>query len=124
MAPPQHWDYQPEHPGLREDGLEPPEPKESYPIFHPHNVIQYADEIYVWHAEAGLLGGVGYSLDDANAQMNRYVESFNAQPASGDQALEKAKLHARSMLESYTADGHSSELTRGQYLAIFGELPE
>lgn len=98
-----------------------------YPIFHPHNVIQYADEIYVWHDESGLLGGVGYSLDDANAQMGRYAESLEAPQVDmsfPSLALNKAKAHARHLLLCCEADNNTQSLTTTQYTAIFGELPQ
>lgn len=50
----------------------------SYPIHHGQNIIQYHDETFVWYDEAGLQGGVTYSLEQTQRELQRYGESLNA----------------------------------------------
>lgn len=46
------------------------------PVSHAGPITQYAPEVFVWYDEAGLMGGVEYSLEAAQAERQRYVERF------------------------------------------------
>lgn len=56
-----------------------------YPINHGTHIIQFADETFVWYDEAGLQGGVTYTLKAAEGALLRYVERMNrpAPPPDG-----------------------------------------
>lgn len=58
----------------------------AYPISHGSHIIQYHDETFVWYDEAGLQGGVEYSLEQAQASLKRYAEAMN-QPTPAPFAL-------------------------------------
>lgn len=49
-----------------------------YPISRGSHIIQYHDETFVWYDEAGLQGGVEYSLEHAQSALKRYAEAMNA----------------------------------------------
>lgn len=48
--------------------------EKQYPISHGTHVIQWGDETFVWYDEAGLQGGVTYSLTQANAELRMHSE--------------------------------------------------
>lgn len=54
---------------------EPLTPK--YPVYHGKHIIQFHDETFVWYDEAGLHGGVEYSLKQAQTSLKRYAERLN-----------------------------------------------
>jgi len=99
-------------------------PAVTFPVFHPNHIIQYADEVFVWHDEAGLMGGVEYSLEMANLTLERYATALNT--LNRTVGIEKAKSHAQRLLSTYVAEGGGTRpaLNELQYLAIFGELPQ
>ena len=88
------FDYQPAHPGLRDDGLEPPEDTQ---------IEIDADTAHGWYDR----------VEELEKKLNRQRR-----------VLKKAKARAHALLSSYQADGNSVALTRLQYMAIFGEQPE
>lgn len=51
-----------------------------YPISHGTNIIQFGEETFLWYDEAGLQGGVTYTLKSAEAALLRYVERLNPSP--------------------------------------------
>lgn len=48
-----------------------------YPISHGTHIIQYHDETFVWYDEAGLQGGVTYSLEQAQEALKKYSEDLS-----------------------------------------------
>lgn len=49
----------------------------AYPISHGTHIIQYHDETFVWYDEAGLQGGVTYSLEQAQEALKKYSEDLS-----------------------------------------------
>lgn len=47
-----------------------------YPINHGTHIIQFHDETFVWYDEAGLQGGLAYSLKQAQTDLKRYADSL------------------------------------------------
>ena len=89
------------------------EPKEVvYPINHPGPIHQYTEEVFVWYDEAGLQGGVAYSLEQANADKARYFEYLDKPSDS----LELNNIRSR-----ITKMFNVNELTTTQVLAILGD---
>lgn len=49
----------------------------AYPINHGQHIIQFHDETSAWYDEAGLQGGVEYSLKQAELSLKRYADDLN-----------------------------------------------
>lgn len=47
-----------------------------YPISHGSHIIQFHDDTFVWYDEAGLQGGLGYSLEEAQHHLSAYMHSL------------------------------------------------
>jgi hypothetical protein len=48
-----------------------------YPIKIESDIYQYGDGVFVWFDETGGVGGASNYLEEARAQMKRYVEHLN-----------------------------------------------
>jgi hypothetical protein len=66
-----------------------------YPMNHGTHIIQFGDETFVWYDEAGLQGGVEYSLKSAEAVLLRYVEQLNRpDPRPADTLFKRYTIQA------------------------------
>jgi predicted RNA-binding Zn-ribbon protein involved in translation (DUF1610 family) len=48
-----------------------------YPIAHGTHITQYADEVFIWYDESGLMGGCEYSLRSAEIQLRKLAKALN-----------------------------------------------
>lgn len=58
----------------------------AYPHAHGPSIIQFHDETYVWYDEVGLQGGVTYTLEQAQLELERYGQHLD-QPKSFSSTL-------------------------------------
>ena len=49
----------------------------TYPISHGTHIIQWGDETFVWYDEAGLHGGLAYTIEDADRDCREYFKRLD-----------------------------------------------
>lgn len=51
-----------------------------YPIYHPNQIVQYDEHVFVWMDETGNAGGVATHLEAAQVDQDLYARYMTAGP--------------------------------------------
>lgn len=93
------------------------------PVTHidgPSPIHQYAEELFIWYDEAGLIGGAAYSYETAIADRKRYFEWLDT-PNAKIAPVEFQKLLIADARHNAARMVDDNRLTMDQFNEIFSE---